>query len=242
VFSGNPTLTNATFAGNTAATGGALWTMGSSTITNSILWGNSPNQITVSGGSATVSHSIVQRPSPSDPPYPGTGNLNVDPVLTGDLHLEDGSPAVDAGDNAAPGLIGVTTDLDGNPRIVDGDDDMVATVDMGPYEFQPVLPTYTVTYDGNGSTSGTVPVDGNMYVEGETVFVLGNTGGLVRASYSFAGWSTEPGGGGTTYQGGDTFLMGAADVTLYAVWNPLPAIFLDGFESGDVSAWSFSEP
>jgi hypothetical protein len=31
----------------------------------------------------------------------------------------------------------VTTDLDGNPRIVDGNGDDVATVDMGAYEFQP---------------------------------------------------------------------------------------------------------
>jgi len=45
-----------------------------------------------------------------------------------DLHLVDGSPCVDAGDNGY--ITGVGTDLDGNPRIVN------ATVDMGCYEKQ----------------------------------------------------------------------------------------------------------
>ena len=46
-----------------------------------------------------------------------------------------GSPCIDAADNdAVPAE--VATDLDGNPRIVDGDDDGEATVDMGAYEFQ----------------------------------------------------------------------------------------------------------
>jgi len=31
----------------------------------------------------------------------------------------------------------VTTDLDGHPRIVDGNGDSTATVDMGAYEYQP---------------------------------------------------------------------------------------------------------
>ncbi|MCP4537840.1 MAG: hypothetical protein GY832_11910, partial [Chloroflexi bacterium] len=42
-------------------------------------------------------------------------------------------PAIDSGLNSA---ITVTTDLDGNPRLVDGDLDGTATVDMGAYERQ----------------------------------------------------------------------------------------------------------
>jgi len=51
----------------------------------------------------------------------------------GDLHLGAGSPADDSGTNSA---ISLPTDLDGNPRVIDGDGDGTATVDMGAYEFQ----------------------------------------------------------------------------------------------------------
>ena len=79
--------------------------------------------------------------------------------------------------------------------------------------------TYTVTYDGNGNTSGSVPVGGNAYEEGQTVTVLGNTGNLVKAGYAFAGWNTVAGGSGTDYTDGTTFTMGTADIILYAKWG-----------------------
>jgi len=79
--------------------------------------------------------------------------------------------------------------------------------------------TYSVTYDGNGKDSGTVPVDDRAYQEGAMVSVLGNTGGLQREDHAFVGWNTEPGGDGTSYTSGRTFMMGAQDVTLFAQWN-----------------------
>ena len=83
----------------------------------------------------------------------------------------------------------------------------------------PVL--YTVTYDGNGATGGTVPTDPNTYPTGATVPVQGNTGNLVRAGYTFDGWNTSPDGTGMIfYNPGDTFTIGSADVTLYAMWGP----------------------
>lgn len=82
--------------------------------------------------------------------------------------------------------------------------------------------TYTVTYNGNGSTSGSVPIDSNMYQEGQTVTVLSNTGDLVNTGYSFAGWNTAADGSGTTYTPGQTFAMGTANVALYAVWTTSP--------------------
>ena len=78
---------------------------------------------------------------------------------------------------------------------------------------------YTVTYNGNSNTGGSAPSDSNFYQQGQLVTVLGNTGSLVRTSHSFAGWNTQASGSGTTYTQAQTFTMGAANVTLYAMWT-----------------------
>jgi uncharacterized repeat protein (TIGR02543 family) len=78
--------------------------------------------------------------------------------------------------------------------------------------------SYTVTYDGNGSTGGSAPTDSGTYLENATVTVLGNTGSLVRTGYTFSGWNTASNGSGTDQAAGSTFTMGAANVTLYAKW------------------------
>jgi uncharacterized repeat protein (TIGR02543 family) len=83
-------------------------------------------------------------------------------------------------------------------------------------------PTYTVTYNGNTNTGGTVPIDGNAYVAGATVTVLGNTGSLVKTGYTFGGWNTAANGSGTSYAGGATFAMGSGNITLYAKWTLIP--------------------
>lgn len=77
--------------------------------------------------------------------------------------------------------------------------------------------TYTVTYDGNGATGGTIPVDSTHYIASNSVTVLGNIGNLVNTGYVFSGWNTQAGGGGTTYAEGKAF--SAANTTLYARWT-----------------------
>lgn len=77
---------------------------------------------------------------------------------------------------------------------------------------------YALTYDGNGATGGSVPVDSNAYASGQSVTVLGNTGNLGYAGYTFVGWQTKADGSGTTYAPGTTFAMGAGSTTLYALW------------------------
>jgi uncharacterized repeat protein (TIGR02543 family) len=74
-----------------------------------------------------------------------------------------------------------------------------------------------VTYLGNDSTGGNVPVDGNSYLTGATVTVR-NKGTLVRTGCAFAGWNTQTDGNGTLFAPGDTFPMGTGNVTLYAEW------------------------
>ncbi|MGA9883533.1 MAG: Ig-like domain repeat protein [Candidatus Acidiferrales bacterium] len=69
-------------------------------------------------------------------PAGNTGNISADPKFNnpsnGDFHLQAGSPAIDAGFNAAPGL--PATDLDGNPRIQNATGASEPVVDMGSYE------------------------------------------------------------------------------------------------------------
>ncbi len=78
--------------------------------------------------------------------------------------------------------------------------------------------TYTVTYDGNGATSGNVPTDGTEYdADNNTVTVLGNTGNLAKEHYSFNGWNTKADGTGTGYVAGNTFTI-SANTTLFAQW------------------------
>ncbi len=83
-------------------------------------------------------------------------------------------------------------------------------------------PTYTVSYSGNGNTGGSVPVDTTGYEQGQSVTVLGNTDNLIRTGYTFTGWSTQANGAGTSYTQGQIFIMGAANVTLYAKWSANP--------------------
>lgn len=109
---GNNAFINSTVANN-ASIGIALFSNPNS-IVNSIVYGN-PNGAIFLGisGIATVSYSDVQGGG-----FAGPGNIDANPLFVGapvDLRLNAGSPAVDAGNNAAvPG--GVTTDLAGRPR------------------------------------------------------------------------------------------------------------------------------
>jgi predicted outer membrane repeat protein len=124
-------------------------------IENSIVWGNiSPgigddqhlyNQI------APFSHVSVKTSNIQNgniPIFQGYGNIFEDPKMVnasaGDVRLSGGSPCIDAGNSyidfepMTPGFT-LLPDLDpaGNPRIVDGDGDGGAEVDMGAYEYQP---------------------------------------------------------------------------------------------------------
>ena len=151
--SGSPTLTNVSFSGNYAAYGGGMLNETSNpALTNTILWnnqaGSSGHQIFNSSSTPVITYSDIQGSGGSGSGWDsslgtdGGGNLDADPLFVtpvdpatapttaGDLHMQTGSPAVDAGKNGdCP-----ATDLDGVLRPIDGDLDGVAVCDMGAYE------------------------------------------------------------------------------------------------------------
>lgn len=79
--------------------------------------------------------------------------------------------------------------------------------------------TFTVTYDPNGATSGTVPRDSNTYDQGATVTVLDNTGALERTGFVLIGWNLSSSGEGLAYAPGDTFTHDGSDLVLFADWR-----------------------
>ncbi|MGY6554356.1 MAG: beta strand repeat-containing protein [Wenzhouxiangella sp.] len=155
----NPTLTNVTFSGNSANFSGGMrnFAGGGASIRNSIFFNNRDNSGTgtaeasifsVDRNSVVISNSLVQGCNPAgnwsascgtdagdnladaDPLFIAPVDPLTAPTMAGNLRLQDGSPAVDVGNNAF--VAGVLTDLDGNARIFRGQ------VDLGPYENTPV--------------------------------------------------------------------------------------------------------
>lgn len=138
-------IINCGFSGNT---GGTIRTvdfgLGTSTIKarNSIFFGNGGSQApTTSGATIDVAYCIIPFG------FPGEGVIGLNPMFVsqpplldtahtlGDMHLLEGSPAFDAGVNAALPT-DITTDLDNLPRFVNATTGGAGTVDIGPYEFQ----------------------------------------------------------------------------------------------------------
>jgi hypothetical protein len=156
-YRSSPTLTNCTFTGNSAYyPGGGIYNRQSSpTLTNCILWGDTPTEIVeYDNSTVAITYCDIQGA------WTGEGNIDADPCfvdagywgpngtpdypwddvwIEGDYHLLTSSPCIDAGDPnyvAGPN----ETDLDGKPRVLDGDNDGLAVVDMGAYEYSPPIP------------------------------------------------------------------------------------------------------
>ncbi|MCZ2442839.1 MAG: InlB B-repeat-containing protein [Flavobacteriales bacterium] len=78
---------------------------------------------------------------------------------------------------------------------------------------------YSVTYDGNGQSSGTVPNDTNLYANNTYFVVASNTGNLTKGYSAFENWNTLANGSGTAVGAGTNRLMGSANVVLYAKYK-----------------------
>jgi hypothetical protein len=145
-YGSDANLVNCTFSGNFAQDGNAVSNNSyaghpsSVQMTNCVLW-DGGNEIYDDGGSTvTITYSDIQGG------YVGEGNIDADPCFAffGDYHLLAGSLCIDAGTNTPLGGL-PTTDIDGNPRPLDGDGDGNSIADMGAYEYNPNSPSIAVS-------------------------------------------------------------------------------------------------
>jgi uncharacterized repeat protein (TIGR02543 family) len=97
---------------------------------------------------------------------------------------------------------------------------------------------FTVTYNGNYDSGGTVPTDSKTYTSGMNATVLGNTGNLTRTGYTFAGWNTKSDGSGTSYSGGNLISIGSENVILYAQWTTRTPVAISPFSVGTSFVWN----
>ncbi|CAM3902997.1 leucine-rich repeat protein [Cohnella lubricantis] len=89
------------------------------------------------------------------------------------------------------------------------------------YSLDTMLCTYTIKYDGNGSTGGDLPASTAYRCYKQASAVPGQ-GSLTKDGYTFKGWNTKPDGSGTNYDGGIyPIIYGIQDrsFTLYANWE-----------------------
>jgi hypothetical protein len=115
----------------------------------------------------TNSYEIYDFPPFPKEPYPGAGNIDSDPcfVSDSDFHLMPNSPCIDAGTNDA-NFVTEPNDIEGSPRILDGNDDGMAVADMGAYEYnseQPVIAAWAeriVCFKNAGNQT-----EGNIFIK-----------------------------------------------------------------------------
>jgi uncharacterized repeat protein (TIGR02543 family) len=86
--------------------------------------------------------------------------------------------------------------------------------------------TYTITYDGNGNTSGTAPAP-QVATENQPTTLATNSGDLAKDGLTFNGWNTAADGTGTNYAAGASY-TGNGNITLYARWAQTFTITYDG--------------
>ena len=159
----SPNIINCSLHANSAiASGGGIrnHTGTIPLIINCILWGNiaglAGDEISNAVPGPIVSYSIIKQATGT---YPGTGNLNEDPLFedSSDLNLQSCSPAINAGSNIANGT---TQDLVGNPR-------KHGVIDMGAYEYQgsPTSTSIIWQWDGESPQQWNISANWNTEVE-----------------------------------------------------------------------------
>jgi len=166
----------------------AQWIWNNKTLTGLAAWQNASGQ---------DSHSLF-----ADPKF----------VLTGaspDLHLQAGSPAINTGDPAFVPATG-ETDIDGNPRVVDG------RVDIGADEFQ-----FSVGATGTSQTI-TFPAIGNQTYGGAPFSTGASASSGLAVTYTHTGPVTISGNTVTITGTGTVYIRAHQDGN--ATYAPAPTV------------------
>lgn len=100
------------------------------------------------------------------------------------------------------------------------------------YALWSAVATYSLSYNSNGSTSGTAPLTQTGITS--TATVAGNTGSLSRLGYRFDGWNTQANGQGNTFQASSSITL-VADTVLYALWTSVPTYTITFNGNGQTS-------
>ncbi len=137
------------------------------TLTNNIITSNTNGGVRHDGITTTIDYNDVW--DNSEYQYlncsAGAHDISQNPLFVdiGNYHLQVSSPCIDAGTNDVPDL--PDTDFDGNPRVVDGNGDEVAVVDMGAFEYNhpPVAKCQIVTVIADSNCKGIASIDNGSY-------------------------------------------------------------------------------
>lgn len=76
---------------------------------------------------------------------------------------------------------------------------------------------YSITYDANNATSGTIGATQN-HGFGSTTTLRTNSGNLARTGFTFVGWNTQADGSGTRYEVGASYSTNSS-LNLFAQWT-----------------------
>jgi hypothetical protein len=238
--SGTATLNNSTISGNSAffngggiENGGTLYAFDTVIAGDTGALGGVPSDL--EGNIVSLGHNLIGNTSGGSG-FASTDLLNTDPMLgplqdnggpTYTQALLPGSPAIDAGDNTnAP-----PTDQRGLPRIMDGNGDGTAEIDIGAYELQtPYTQSSTVT---SLTASPNPSVFGQSVTFTATVSVVAPGTGIPTGTVTFEDGSTTLGTGMLNAGGVATFstnTLGAGSHSITAVYGG------DGNDLGSTSA------
>ena len=179
---GTSTLRNTIVARNTAGSGPDVYqsTVGTLSGSNNLIGNGSGETSLINGSNGNLVGSSI---SPIDPLFVSMSGSN---WTMWDLHLQATSPAINAGDNVwVPA--GVTTDITGGARVING------TVDMGAYEFDRaptdlLLPSSSIAEgQPSGSIIGTLSTNDADVGDSFTYSLVAGTGSADNASFATSG-------------------------------------------------------